>query len=240
MAYFKKDIEVEIKDSLKSIETLYKKNFINYVGKTADTKEYYSEIIASELLNKINFFDNIVSIKRESKGKSYLTKSHHDGTFSINEKSNRHEEKYAKKLFDEKNNYNSFGKIIDFQVPLKDKQNDKAGKIDLMSLNENTSTLYLIELKFGNNSETLLRAILEAYTYYKIISKDKLKNDFGLKEIKNIKPAVMVVCSDCKSFKELEDIKNRPELLKLAKKLNMTFFKSNAQATFEIISPENL
>lgn len=253
MAYTRKQIEEKIKCSLSRIDTFYKEKFNNYVGITSDTKEYYSEIIASELLNKIDSFDDVASIKRESNGKSYLTKSHHDGTFSINEESNRHEEKYAKKLFDKKNNYDSIGKIIDFQVPLKDKRKDNAGKIDLISFDKNNSTLYLIELKYGENAETLLRTILEIYTYYKIVDEGKLKSDFksllleasDFEKIK-VKPAVMLVKDPkkkhCKSFIELEEIKKgeRINLKKLAAKMDITFFKSIDGKEFEIISASNL
>ena len=252
MAYTREQIEEKIKSSLRRIDTFYKEKFNNYVGITSDTKEYYSEIIASELLNKIDSFDDVASIKRESNGKSYLTKSHHE-KFSINEESNRHEEKYAKKLFDKKNNYDSIGKIIDFQVPLKDKQKDKAGKIDLISFDKNNSTLYLIELKYGENAETLLRTILEIYTYYKIVDEGKLKSDFknllleasDFEKIK-VKPAVMLVKDPekkhCKSFIELEEIKKgeRINLKKLATKMNITFFKSIDGKEFEIINAANL
>lgn len=100
MAYTRKQIEDQIETSLKTIDIFYQGKFNNYIGKTSDTKENYSELIATELLNKIQSFDKILSIKRESNGKSYLTKSHHNGTFFINEDSNRHEEKFAKQLFD--------------------------------------------------------------------------------------------------------------------------------------------
>ena len=254
MTYPEKEIKNLTNEKLiNNINEFYKEKFINYIGKTTDTKEYYSEIIASEILNKIESFDNIMSIKRESNGKSYLTKSHHDGTFSINEKSNRHEEKFAKQIFDEKNNYSSMGKIIDFQVPLKNKQSDKAGKIDLISFDKNNSTLYLIELKYGENAETLLRTIIEIYTYYKIVDKEKLKNDFKslLLEASDfekiiVKPAVMLVKDPkkkhCKSFIELEEIKNgeRINLKKIANKMDITFFKSIDSKDFEIISAANL
>jgi len=253
MAYKRGDLDKIIKNPKIEVDTFYKEKFNNYIGKTSDTEEYYSEIIAAELLNTPEFFDKIKSIKRESIGKSYLTKSHHDGTFSINEKSNRHEEKFAKLLFDKNNNYSSLGKIIDFQVPLKDKQKDKAGKIDLISFDKNNSTLYLIELKYGENTETLLRAILEIYTYYKIVDEGKLKNDFKnlLLEASDfekiqVKPAVMLVKDlekkHCKSFLELEEIKKgeRINLKKLAAKMNITFFKSIDGKEFEIISACNL
>ncbi len=253
MTYKESIIKDKFDLAIKNIEVFYKQPLINYTSKITNTETFVSEFIAFEILKTPSFFDNIQPIKRESNGKSYLTKSHHDGTFSINEKSNRHEEKFAKLLFDKNNNYSSLGKIIDFQVPLKDKQKDKAGKIDLISFDKNNSTLYLIELKYGENTETLLRAILEIYTYYKIVDEGKLKNDFKnlLLEASDfekiqVKPAVMLVKDlekkHCKSFLELEEIKKgeRINLKKLAAKMNITFFKSIDGKEFEIISACNL
>lgn len=238
MAYAREQIEKEIKSSLIRVDTFYKEKFINYVGKTKDTQEFYSEVIASKILNNPSLFESIKKNKRgDNNNKSYLTKSHQNRPLEI-KNTNREEEKYAKRLFNEKDFH--LGEVIDFQIPLKNQQSDKLGKIDLMTFNKSTLTLYLIELKYGKNKETLLRAILEAHTYYKIIDKDKLKSDFGLNEVKDIKPAVMAVGLNCNSYKELDDIKNRPELAKLAKQLDMTFFKSADEVTFEIINAANL
>jgi len=231
MRYSRVEIQEKTRESLKIYETLYKQKFINYKSKTADTGVLCTEIIANEIFNEIiNGKLKIDTFSRNSK--SYLTISHQNRPVEIKE-TNREEEKCAKRLFNKKTIH--IGEVIDFQIPLKDKQSDKLGKIDLMTFNKNNLTLYLIELKYGKNKETLLRAILEAHTYCEIIDEDKLKNDYKFYEIKKVKPSVMVIGSDCNSYKELEDINNRPELFKLAKKLNITFFKSTDGITFEMI-----
>lgn len=76
--------------------------------------------------------------------------------------------------------FDVIGKIIDYQTPLKDIQTDKAGKIDLLAYNENEKTLRILELKKLDSKETMLRCVLEAYTYLKIVDKAKLLKDFGL------------------------------------------------------------
>lgn len=66
------------------------------------------------------------------------------------------------KLFD------PIGEIIDYQVPLKTpgaSDNSGLGKIDLLSRNDDT--LYLLEVKEPDNTESPLRAILEIHTYWK-------------------------------------------------------------------------
>lgn len=236
MRYSRKQMQELTRESLKTIETLYKQKFINYKSKTNDTNVLCTEIIANEILNEvINSKLKIDTFSRNSK--SYLTKSHQNRPVEI-KNTNREEEKCAKRLFNIKTL--NIGEVIDFQIPLKDKQEDKLGKIDLMTFNENTLTIYLIELKYGKNNETLLRAILEVHTYCEIIDEEKLKNDYNFNGIKKVMPAVMVIGVDCNSYIELEDINNRPELLKLAKRLHITFFKSVDGKKFETIHAANL
>ena len=72
------------------------------------------------------------------------------------------------------------GNIIDYQVPLKGKQSDKIGKIDLVGYSEQNRRFSLIELKYhpSGSQETLLRCVLELYTYYKFLDKERFKADF--------------------------------------------------------------
>lgn len=53
------------------------------------------------------------------------------------------------------------GIVLDYQVPLKNRREDKAGKVDLISLNEDN--LYLLELKRQDSNETMLRCVLEGF-----------------------------------------------------------------------------
>lgn len=69
--------------------------------------------------------------------------------------------------------FDTIGKIIDYQVPLKTpgaSDNSNLGKIDLLALNGDT--LYLLEVKEPDNTESPLRAILEIYTYWKQLGGD--------------------------------------------------------------------
>lgn len=89
-------------------------------------------------------------------------------------------------------NYENLGKIIDFQVPIKNTRNNLAGKIDLISFSESNGILYLLEFKKPDSKETLLRCILEAYTYYKQVNCSKLLKDFGLPVDSKIIPAALI------------------------------------------------
>ena len=52
--------------------------------------------------------------------------------------------------------------------------------------------MYLLEFKKPDSKETLLRCILEAYTYYKQVNCSKLLKDFGLPVDSKIIPAVLI------------------------------------------------
>jgi hypothetical protein len=151
---------------------------------------------------------------------------------------NRDEEKFAKRItgLDLKH----LGLIIDYQIPLKDTiKNTGKGKIDLISFDRETKTLFLIELKYIGNKETLLRAVLESYTYYMTVDKPKLMNDCiisnkhilnnssNLINSNNIKiiPSVLLV-PGCNSYKELKEMESgkRPHLKTLCIALGVRIF----------------
>ena len=122
--------------------------------------------------------------------------------------------------------FDIIGKIIDYQTPLKDIQTDKAGKIDLLAYNENEEekTLRILELKKPDSEETMLRCVLEAYTYLKVVDKDKLLKDFGLPENTKIKACPFVFYGK-EQYKEMqEDRKNLKDLIKELVTINVEKF----------------
>lgn len=211
--YSKKEILEEIQD----MGNFYKRKVVNYRGTTSDSKEYYTEVVAEWILKNIYLFDYIKPITRE---KSYKVNSH-DGKNKDND-SNREEEKIAMKLFHSSQNqgkvFDIIGKIIDYQTPLKDIQTDKAGKIDLLAYNEEEKILRILELKRPDSKETMLRCVLEAYTYLKVVDKAKLLKDFGLPENTKIKACPFVFYGK-EQYKEMQ--KNKENLGELIKKLEI-------------------
>lgn len=214
--YSKNEIIKKLEVAKSEMWKFYSQDFVNYRGKTSDKeRDYYTEIIAKWLLDNIELFNDIKMISRES---SYKVDSH-DGKIK-NEKSEREEEIIAMKLFDFSQNqgkvFDIIGKIIDYQTPLKNVQTDKAGKIDLLAYNEkeNPKTLRILELKKIDSKETMLRCVLEAYTYLKIVDKAKLLKDFGLPENTKIKACPFVFYGK-EQYKEMQqDRKNLKELIK--------------------------
>ena len=198
--FSKNEILEMIENAKFDIRSFYKQDFVNYAGKTKDSKEYYTEIIAEWLLSHVDLFNKIKLINREG---SYRIESH-DGKI-INQESNRAEEKIAMKLFDYSQNkgeiFDKIGKIIDYQTPLKNIQTDDAGKIDLLAYNEDTDTLRILELKKSDSKETMLKCLLEVYTYLKIVNKVKLLKDFGLPKDTIVKPLHLYFLKGCSIWK---------------------------------------
>ena len=218
--YSKEEIIKKLEESKSEMGQFYSENFLNYISETSDKEGDYTEIIAEWLLNNIKLFDEIKPITRE---KNYKVKTH-DGKIK-NEKSNREEEIIAMKLFELSQNqgkvFDIIGKIIDYQTPLKNIRADKAGKIDLLAYNEEEKILRILELKRPNSDETMLRCVLEAYTYLKVVDKAKLLKDFGLPKNTKIKacPFVFYGKEQHKEMKEIKD--NRKNLGKLIGKLGI-------------------
>ena len=202
---YKKDEIINKLENLKDISTLYKEDFINYRGDTIDAKEKYTEVIADWLLNNIDLLYKIKKITRLS---SYKVDTH-DGKHN-NQNSNRLEEIMAIEIFNQKS-LNILGKVLDYQTPLKNERDDKAGKIDIVSYNKDIKTVYLLELKKEDNEETMLRCVLEIFTYSKTLDKDKFLEDFNLPKDTKIKASPLVFFN---SFQHKEMVEGNNKFLK--------------------------
>ena len=91
--------------------------------------------------------------------------------------SNRKEEILAKLLFYQRD-VKDLGYIFDYQTPLKASLSDSYGKIDLLGYNSKDKCYSIIELKYrpSGSDETLLRCVLEAYTYYKLFDLNQIES----------------------------------------------------------------
>ena len=93
MGYTEKAIIDMCNEAMDDIATFYQKDFINYRGKTTDSDQYYTEIIAEYVLQHVEKFKTqIPMITRHS---SY--NQHHDGEYR--EGTGREEEIIAVKMF---------------------------------------------------------------------------------------------------------------------------------------------
>lgn len=212
-----------------TIDQLYTSSIINRRGKTADG-QFCTEVIAEELL-RLDIKNRLKEINEVVREKGYRVATHNGvvTTGHKEEDSNRKEERVAIQLFNLSQSgtiFDHIGRIIDYQVPLKNSRADKGlGKIDLISLVDDC--IVLIEFKIKENRETLLRCVLEIATYYQVLSKPKLlesySNDFGSPN--RIKKAVLIVL-DSLQYKEMLELRNgeRRHLEKLMDALEVQVF----------------
>lgn len=203
------------------IAVIYNADCINWRGKTTDSHEFYSEIISKGLIESkiIKKLSSIKPIER----KKYNVK--HTGKFN---NTNRQEEGFAIELFNYCKNGKELpeiGKIINYQVPLKASQKDKVGKIDLVSYNESEKIAYLLELKYIDNVDTLLRCALEITTYYQLLNKKNLKESYPELKNSDIKKGILVF-KGLSQHNEVEEIKSglRPRLKELLDELKVEIF----------------
>ena len=147
----------------------YKSAVVNYKGKVTGSKDLYSEVIAETLIND-NFIKdwlNLIPVRPEHFKINHPNTDENVDALKI---TNRKEEILAKLLFYQ-GNVDGLGYIFDYQTPLKATQNDSYGKIDLLGYNKDDKCYSIIELKYrpSGSEETLLRCVLEAYTYYMLL-----------------------------------------------------------------------
>lgn len=211
-SYARDDLENMINDASKEIATFYQQPFINYRGRTTDTGEYYTEIIAEWCCNSIQLLEGIQTIPRE---RPYRVEAH-DGIPPTSD-SPREEELIAMKMFRQRALL-GIGGILDYQTPLKAKKDkDGVGKIDLLAYDG--KTLRILELKKPESKETMLRCVLEGYTYLKTVDTEKLLKDFNLPADTKVVACPFVFAQDeSNPYQEMKE--NRPNLKKLMQLLN--------------------
>ena len=217
MAYSRKDYLKNLEEALekKGASGLYSINEVNYVGITKDTKELYTEVFAEWLLENQGLLEGIEEHRREL---DYRIPGHEQREIP---NSNRQEEIIAIKLYksrdSEKVLHAGFGRILDYQIPLKISQQDSAGKIDLLS--QDGSDVLILELKKPDSKETMLRCVLEAYTYSKMVVKEKLFREYGINQTSSLIPAPLVF-EGSGPLRDFERGK-RPKLFELMDRLDI-------------------
>lgn len=165
----------------------YKAPIVNYKGYVNGSKDLYSEVIAKSLVNDSFIKDwlNLIPVRPEHFKINHPNKAENVDALKI---TNRKEEILAKLLFYQ-HEVAGLGYIFDYQTPLKETRNDSYGKIDLLGYNTDDKCYSVIELKYrpSGSEETLLRCVLEAYTYYKLLDLKQIKSEVNHAVIKALK-----------------------------------------------------
>ena len=195
------DKNVKLTEVQKFAANFYKASIINYkghvTGKSKVNNTRYSEVIADTLVSKgyIKTWLELESLRPNH----FDTGHNHSESVDINKLqiSNRKEEILAKLLFYQRD-VKDLGYIFDYQTPLKADRSDSYGKIDLLGYNSKDKCYSIIELKYrpSGSEETLLRCVLEAYTYYKLFDLNQIESaqdHNGITELRALKDRKSVV-----------------------------------------------
>lgn len=178
------------KGSTKFAANFYKSDIVNYKGHVTGSKDLYSEVIAKTLIND-NFIKDWLNLIPARPEHFKINHPNTDENVDALKITNRKEEILAKLLFYQ-GNIDGLGYIFDYQTPLKASRNDSYGKIDLLGYNVDDKCYSVIELKYrpSGSEETLLRCVLEAYTYYKLLDLDQIvftDSHEGISVLRNLK-----------------------------------------------------
>lgn len=208
-----KDKNVKLTEVQKFAANFYKVPIINYKGYVTDKLKVnntrYSEVIADTLVSK-GYIKTWLELE-PLRPNHFDTGHNHSESVDINKLqiSNRKEEILAKLLFYQRD-VKDLGYIFDYQTPLKKTKDDSYGKIDFLGYNSKDKCYSIIELKYrpSGSDETLLRCVLEAYTYYKLFDLNQIESAQdhngitelrALKDYKHTKNAELVILFDEKS-----------------------------------------
>lgn len=228
-------MQVEFGKAISDLNTFYSKDIVNCRYVTEDFRwgtDYIAELFLKD--GYVQRFNDILAICR-GKGKSYDLRKEHNCD-SLNNDSNRFEEKIAMQM--RKQGYiEGIGDILDYQVPLKDEQSDKAGKIDLLAYDKKEGILRILELKAPNNdNDSLLRCVLEGETYKKVLTNTKnVKKSstsdeifvYGIEKLKhNFRDVIgtakkVVACPvifkslNCRAYREYKNMSELPNVEKI-------------------------
>jgi hypothetical protein len=206
----------------------YRDRLLNYSGSTLDTKRKYLEVVAEELADQYQDVQRIgVGVPIRS---SKTFAAGHDGNPNISARLARDgqvtysEKLLAIALFNSRRVY-PIGEFFDYEIPLKEKLSDNLGKIDLLAKDENSHAVKIVELKIctgENRGESLLRCLLEVYTYYKLVVPwaSNFLRCYGLSGVNwRLQPAVLTDEISL-SGKTLAAVRRYPQFIRLVSMMN--------------------
>jgi hypothetical protein len=211
----------------KGTNLLYNSNFINWKGITKEEinyAEFISKLIIDNSLILGNEIAKIDKVNRES----YIinTKSHQNKKKvwardnSPWNKQRRKEEHIVFALHDQ-NYIFSFGRIVDYQIPIKSNKDDQCGKIDFIGIDYNNGIVNLCEIKNDKSEETLLRAVLEISTYYQQLNMEKFKSEVCSEIARPLIKKVVVIFKGTTPYYQYCNLDKMPNLREIIERLEV-------------------
>jgi len=229
MAYSRSETLRELKAEAKGcgIARLYKSGLVRRTGKTSDTRETYTELLAEAVLGDLaKRFKSIPRIPRRRYLVDRTRLPEPDPAWDRR----RTEKRLARWLYHRRKEIGKLrglGRIKDVQVPLKRRQSDRGiGEIDLVTLDrrDGVPVAWMVELKPGGTRETLLRAVLEIETYSQQVDVRQFRKDFG---VQLVRKAILLVAGESSvAYREADEMASgeRENLRRLLEKWGTCVF----------------
>ncbi|MDD3012376.1 MAG: hypothetical protein PHC34_01570 [Candidatus Gastranaerophilales bacterium] len=209
MSYSKEDIKDRVEKALINVDSLYKyqegKNgvLVNYLG--------FIEDIAEILLEKGNLKE-LTKIKE--KDDKLIYNIPRDGSLDKNASKRITEKRIAICLYNQYKDDKLIGSPVHYETPLR---TEGQGAIDLVYITN--EYINLIELKTCKSKESLLRSVLEIFTYYKKLDKRQFLNEFKNCNDKEFQ-LVILLENTTKAYEHAQNIKEYKNLSRLIQEIS--------------------
>lgn len=179
------------------------------------SKDGYTERIAQWIIES---FTQIALATDGLRNRSFRADDHH-GQITLSTGIEQLTEKRIVRAMFNAGEIPLLGKVIDYEVPLKDTADAKHGDIDLLC--SVAERVFCIEAKHPKASESILKAVLQAYAYTSLVASKKLLflSSFKLDSQSQLTPAILTFAS-AQSGQQLRQVGKYPHLLKLIGLLN--------------------
>jgi len=233
MAHTEGSIMTEIKAAFENPTTLYDQDVV----KRAGDDQRYSEIAARKILQR--YKNNEYIIKPVYRTEGYYVADHAERAKIENRPEKYNKEKWDARLEFYRKQFNDIGEIIDYETPLYTSGMTSRRAVDLLAYNSEEEVLTILEYKIKENKEPLLRCVLEAYTYLRLVEMDRTtllkdfkRSPFAVSEKSEIRAAVFVH-KDSKPYEHFHQAENT-EIRKLMRELQVGFFSIEDNCLMEV------
>lgn len=201
------DLEQEWKELSKDWYSIYQWNSLKVRG--------YTDEVSRLILHD---FDRVEINYEHLRTGDFRIKDHHGQCTLMTPISQITEKRFLRAMYN-LHTVKLLGKIIDYEVPLKAIQSAHHGDIDLLAIDKHK--VRLIEAKKPGSNESLLKGVLQVYTYAKLVR--RVRNEFlrsyDIQGDVELSPVVLTFDSAA-SGKQLLNPGDYPEMKALLKKLN--------------------
>lgn len=205
------------KDDIEAKWASVPKNWYDIYQWSPTTGSAYMEWLAARLTAS---FPQI-QLDRDGLRTPATRKPPHRGQISLRTSIDGLNEKHLVRGMFNKRHLPFLGKAIDYEIPLKATKDAKHGDIDLLCITAENEAL-CTEVKRPTSHESILKAVLQAYTYTLLLAeiKQDVFADVEHGPQLRLTPAILTF-STAQSGRQLEEIERYPELRGLIQRLNV-------------------